>query len=346
MLTLSSPSGSGILGVAIGLNALSHHAACTVWWAFLATVVVALCASVRKFHQIGWLTWAGFLSIFIAVLIVVIGVTTRDRPAAAPPTGPYDLGYSIIPTGISFASGIVASTTIFVSSAGTSAFLPVISEMRNPRDYRKALYVCMALVTSAYLAFSLVVYRWCGKWVASPSLGSAGQTVKMVAYGVGLIGLIVSACLYLHVAAKYVFVRILRNSRHLQANTLVHWATWLGCTFGLASLSFMLAEAVPIFNYLISLTGSLCFAPLAIALPGWLWIHDHKAWMRGSVVQRVVFWAHALLIPLGVFFFIGGTYGVVKVIVAAYADGQIGEFCVPGNTIFVDLMSVLLTFRY
>lgn len=296
---------------------------------FLATMVVAMTASVRKFHQIGWLTWAGFISIFVAVFIVVVAVTTRDRPAAAPATGDYELGYYVVPSGVTFAAGVVASTTIFVSSAGTSAFLPVISEMRNPKDYRKALFVCMGIVTSAYLAFSLVVYRWCGQWVASPSLGSAGQTVKMVAYGVGLIGLIVSACLYLHVAAKYVFVRILRGSKHLQANTFVHWATWLSCTFGLAALAFVLAEAIPIFNYLIALTGSVCFAPLAIALPGWLWIHDHKDWMRGSALKQVAFWFHAMLIPLGFFFLVGGTYGVIKEIIAAYADGQIGELVLP-----------------
>lgn len=49
----------------------------------------------------------------------------------------------------------------------------------------------------------------------------------MVAYGIGMIGLIASAVIYLHVAAKYMFVRILRNSPHLQANTVVHWSTWL-----------------------------------------------------------------------------------------------------------------------
>ncbi|KAK5009548.1 hypothetical protein LTR28_000485 [Elasticomyces elasticus] len=64
-------TGSGILGVSIGLNALSHHAACTVWWSFIATVAVATTASVRTFHNIGWLTWAGFASIFTAVFIVV-----------------------------------------------------------------------------------------------------------------------------------------------------------------------------------------------------------------------------------------------------------------------------------
>jgi len=296
-----------------------------VWWSLIATIVVAACASVRKFHQIGWLTWAGFASIFTAVLIVVIAVTVRDRPAAAPATGDYDLGYYAIayPT---FASGMVASCTIFVSSAGTSAFLPVISEMRNPRDYRKALFVCMGIVTAAYLSFSLVVYRWCGQWVASPSLGSAGQKVKMIAYGIGLIGLIVSACLYLHVAAKYCFVRLLRNSRHLQANTLVHWGTWLSLTFGLASISFILAEAIPIFNYLLALTGSLCFSPMAIMLPGWLWIHDHMAWRRGSVAQQAAYWAHAFLIVLGAFFCIGGTYGVIVDIKLAYATGQISKF--------------------
>lgn len=51
-------AGAGILGVSIGLNALSDHAACTVIWSFIATVVIIACASLPKFHQIGWLTWA------------------------------------------------------------------------------------------------------------------------------------------------------------------------------------------------------------------------------------------------------------------------------------------------
>jgi hypothetical protein len=316
-------TGSGILGVSIGINALSTHAACSVWWGLLATFCVAATASVRKFHTIGWLTWVGFASIFVAVFIVVIAVTTLDRPAAAPQTGDYDLGYHVIayPT---FVAGITATATIFVSSAGTSAFLPVISEMRHPKDYRKALFACMAFVTSAYLSLALVVYRWCGKWVASPSLGSAGPTIKKIAYGIGLIGLLVSATLYLHVAAKYLFVRILRKTRHLQQNTVVHWGVWLSCTFGLAALAFILAEAIPIFNYLIALTGSLCFAPIAIMLPGALWLYDHGHYKSGTVAQKAMYWAHWFLPVLGAFICVGGTYGVVQSIIQAYASGQIG----------------------
>ena len=95
------------------------------------------------------------------------------------------------------------------------------------------------------------MYRWCGQYVASPSLGSAGPVIEKVAYGIGLVGLIVSGVIYLHVGAKYLFVRILRDSKHLQQKTMIHWVTWLSCTFGLSSLSFILAEAIPIFNYLV-----------------------------------------------------------------------------------------------
>lgn len=57
---------------------------------------------------------------------------------------------------------------------------------------------------------------------------------------------------YQDVAAKYVFVRLLRDLKHLQANTLVHWSTWLGITFLLGAAAFIMAEAVPILNYLLS----------------------------------------------------------------------------------------------
>ncbi|KAH8671161.1 transmembrane amino acid transporter protein-domain-containing protein [Xylariales sp. PMI_506] len=317
-------TGSGIIGLSVAFNALSNHAACTVWWSFLSMVIITAAASVRTLRNVGWLTWVGFFSIFIAILVVVIGVTTRDRPAAAPQTGDFELGYYVIvhPT---FVAGMTATATIFVSSAGTSAFLPVISEMRNPRDYKKALYVCMGLVLAMYLSFSLVVYRWCGQWVTNPSLGSAGGTLKKVSYGIALIGLAVSGCLYQHVAAKYLFVRILRGTKHLQSNTIIHWATWLGCSISLGIIAFILAEAIAIFSYLIALTGSICFAPMAITIPGILWLYDFRDYRKGTAWQKTQYAFHCFLIVLGLFVCIGGTYSTVLSIKQAYASGEIGS---------------------
>lgn len=251
-------------------------------------------------------------------------MTTRDRPAAAPQTGDFDLGYHAIgnPT---FVAAITSVATIFCSGAGTSAFLPVISEMKRPRDYNKAVYLCMGIVTASYLTFSLVVYAWCGQWVASPSLGSAGGTIKKVAYGVGIFGLLVSACLYVHVAAKYLFVRILRNSVHLQSNSAIHWGVWLGSNFVMCVVSFLLASGIPIFNYLLALAGSLTFAPLALGFPGYLWIYDHKHYRKGGFLKATAYWLNWLMILLAVFLTIGGTYGVIQQVIDAYASGQISS---------------------
>lgn len=132
---------SGINGATTGLNALSTHATCTNWFSLIITVAIMIIASFRRFEELTWISWAGFVSVFSAVLIVVIGVTLRDRPAAAPQTGDFELGYTVF-AHPSFIQGITAAATIFSASAGTSAFLPVISEMRQPRDYKKCLYGC------------------------------------------------------------------------------------------------------------------------------------------------------------------------------------------------------------
>ena len=158
--------------------------------------------------------------------LISVAVTLVDRPAAAPQTGPFDLGYHVIGSP-NFIDGISASANIFVSSAGASHFIPIMAEMKNPKDYKKSIYTGMGVVQSSYLTFGLVVYAYCGQWVASPSLGSAGQTVKMVSYGIALIGLLASAVVYLHIASKYLFVRILRDSPHLQSNSVFHWTVWL-----------------------------------------------------------------------------------------------------------------------
>lgn len=110
----------------------------------------------------------------------------------------------------------------------------------------------------------------------------------------------------------------------------MHWGTWLSCTLGLGTIAFILAEAVPIFNYLLALTGSVCFAPLAIALPGCLWLYDFAHYRKGSLGQKMLYAAHSFLPLLGAFLCVGGTYGVVQLIINAYANGEIGEFLVPG----------------
>lgn len=109
--------------------------------------------------HLAWVTWVGFVSIVIAIMIVVIAVTQRDRPAAAPQTGDFDLGFSWLPAvGTTFTGGFAAALGIYASSGNICAYMPVISEMKRPRDYYKSVLVCMSWINASYLAFTIVVF--------------------------------------------------------------------------------------------------------------------------------------------------------------------------------------------
>lgn len=72
--------------------------------------------------------------------------------------------------------------------------------MREPRHYTRSLIICQSTMTAVYISIGVVVYYFCGSYVASPALGSAGPVMKKVCYGLALPGLIVSTTLFIHVS--------------------------------------------------------------------------------------------------------------------------------------------------
>lgn len=86
--------------------------------------------------------------------------------------------------------------------AGTPAFFALAAEMREPRHYVRSLALCQGSVTAIYIAVSTVVYYYCGSYVASPALGSAGNKMKLIAYAVSLPGLFVTATVLGHASSS------------------------------------------------------------------------------------------------------------------------------------------------
>jgi hypothetical protein len=142
----------------------SRSPQCTVAWAAMALVLVAMGASQRTFKQISWLGWVGLAGILPAIFIVVIAVGVSDRPPAAPP-GPFDKKLKAF-NNPNFAQAMGAVVNVIFAYCGTPGFfsgsqffLPlsarmvrldangpdltllfpflVIAEMKNPRDYNK-----------------------------------------------------------------------------------------------------------------------------------------------------------------------------------------------------------------
>jgi|SRR5688572_26675879 amino acid permease len=94
---------------------------------------------------------------------------------------------------------MTALSTFVFAYAGAPAFFPLAAEMREPRHFGRALVLSQFLVTALYLSVGVTVYYYCGSYIASPALGSAGHTMKRVSYGLAVPGLVITAILILHV---------------------------------------------------------------------------------------------------------------------------------------------------
>ncbi|CAG7974011.1 unnamed protein product [Penicillium salamii] len=311
-------AGSAMLSISISLNALSTHAICTAGFVACAAVIGFIFGSIRTLDKIGFLAWIGALSIIIAVFVVTVAVGLQDRPSEAPQSGHWESDYKLFNTP-TFTEAISAVSTLVFTYAGTPAFFNIVAEMRQPVMYNRALGVCQITVTAVYIIVGTIVYYFCGSYVASPALGSAGDTVKKVSYGIALPGLIVSCVLFIHLSAKHVFVRILRGSDHLTANSVVHWMTWLSSTFGITIIAYIIASAIPVFSSLVSLIGAFLGAFLTFQPYAGMWLYDNWKGSRTLQWKSGVVWSVFILL-LGSFLMIGGTYGSVVGIVDSFAE--------------------------
>ena len=317
---------SAFLSISISLNAMSLHATCTQVFVVVALIICFGLASIQTLDRVSYIGWIGLVSIMGAILTLAVSVGVEDRPAAAPQTGPWEKNLLIVaqPT---FAQAMNVVGTLIFAYGSTSGYMNVGAEMRDPRLFSRATLVAQGALTAVYVALGLVVYYYCGQYVASPALGSAGSLMKRICYGIALPGLLVSGLLFTHLPAKYVFVRLLRGSHHLSRNTVTHWVAWLGSVAFTAILSYVIASAIPFFNDLISLVGAIFGTAFCLSLEGAMYIHLVWPAYRNSELRTRWFWLavgfNAFLVLLGFFVMVGGTYASVLAIRDSFANGTV-----------------------
>jgi hypothetical protein len=207
-------------------------------------------------------------------------------------------------------------------------FFILISEMRNPHDAMKAAYTLQIFATTFYTIFAIVTYLYIGSAVASPAFSSLPPVWAKAAYGIAVPNFLIAGSLYSHTAAKLVFVRIFRRSRHLHEHTILGWGTWATLILVMNAAAFVLAVGVPIFNYLIGIAASLFAAWYTYGIAGAFWIHDAYHFGGGlHALKR--HWGMTgvsiLTLVAGGFICVGGMYVTVKSIVLAFKAGTLVE---------------------
>ncbi|KKK21029.1 hypothetical protein ARAM_002388 [Aspergillus rambellii] len=283
-------SGSAILSISIALNALSTHAVCTAVFVAVSAIAGFMFSSIQTLGRISWLAWIGAFCIIVSVFVVTIGVGVQGH---APMT----------------AEGIIPVSDYKLFNNPT--FAEAISAVST---------LVFTTVTTIYIVIGVVVYYYCGSYVSSPALGSAGPKIKKAAYGIALPGLLVSAVLFLHLSAKHIFIRILRGSNHLTTRTPIHWVTWFGSTFTVTICAYVIASGIPVFSTLVALIGALLGTLLTFQSTGCMWLYDN--W-KVSKEERTWKWKLGVawsifVVVSGMFLMVAGTYGAIVDILNSY----------------------------
>lgn len=309
---------SACVGVSTALNAVSSHGACTAVFVVVSAIAGFLLGSIRTLGKVSWIGWVGIFFIMASILTLTVAVGVQERPAEAPQapeSWDKDLKIFAKPT---FAVAMTAINDIVFSYGATPMYWGIVSEMRDPRRYAPMMVLSVCSLTVVYLIIGSVVYYYCGQYVASPALGSAGLLMKKVCYGISIPGLLASLTIFTHICGKTIFVRIMKGSRHLAANTVTHWVAWLGCTFGSVLIGYIIASAIPNFGSIIGLVGAL-FCPIVCIIPyTFMWWHLN---LRFSSVRaftasfgeltfrkKIAFFVNLLFCLLGFFLLAAGTY--------------------------------------
>lgn len=140
--------------------------------------------------------WIGIVCIVPAILLVTIACAVASRPPQGPAyPAPFDKELKAFnnPT---FAQAMVAVVNVLFAYGGSPGFFSIIAEMKNPLDYNKAMLGAQSFSICLYITVSTVLWFYCGQYVASPALGSAGPLLKKVGYGIALPGLLASPIIF------------------------------------------------------------------------------------------------------------------------------------------------------
>jgi len=311
---------------------------CTVAYSAIMAVISWVCSMPRTFNTLSKLAAASALFTFVSVILATIFAAIEDHPGGPlnkewPSQGAVDV-WAIPPPGTTFVYGMNAFMNISYTFIGQITIPSFIAEMKNPKDFPKALW---AVTIAEVILFSLVggiIYGYTGtKYNTAPAFGSLGNELyKKVSFSFMIPTLIFLGVLYASVSARFVFFRAFKGSRHLSSNTVVGWSAWAGILAVTWILAFIIAEVIPFFSDLLALMSSLFDSFFGFIFWGVAYLRMRKAdygndfWHpRNRGVKGVVGAIfNVILILIGLLFLTAGTYASVESILEGYRSNAFG----------------------
>jgi len=267
--------------------------------------------------------------------VVALGVSD---PRGAPPGWEIEIALIGHPT---FAQGFTSVLNIAFAYAGNQAFVTVMAEMQDPpKDFMPSVFILQGFAIPMYTIVGTVVYALAGQYTTSPALSAAPMVIAKIAYGLLLPTLLGTSLVFGHTSIRYMFIECLRfmgREREYSQNTRQTWVMWLGIGATFWTLVLLLANAIPLFHSILSVSAALFVSWFTFGISGVMWLYlnwdvqfcDWKKTCLASLNWTII---ALTLFANGV-----GLWASIEQLVAAYHDPLVpveGSFTCADNSVW------------
>ncbi|KAJ5287334.1 hypothetical protein N7478_003020 [Penicillium angulare] len=299
--------GSHCLTGIIALVNITQSSICTAIFGLVSTVILLVLALPPTFADIAILGYIDLVSILGAIGITIIATGIQSTQASG--GGITGSDWSAWPReDVDFNSAMIAINNIVFSYTFAATVPSFMNEMHTPTDYVKSIHATGFIQTSLYTLIGALVYAFVGKDVQSPALLSAGPLMSRIAFGVALPVIFISGSINTNIAARYIHTSFYRNSVERYVNTKAGWISWVSTVTIITFLSWIVAEAIPVFSLILSLCAALFSSALCFYVPALMWFFLVKegSWASWHNIRRAS--ANGIVFLFGIGILVCGMY--------------------------------------
>jgi len=308
------------------LNTVTNSSECTITFSAITAIICFAFSLPRTLNQLGGLGTFSAITMGLAVLLAVIFSGVQSHPAGFTAALGAPVVTSTPAPGTTFVLGMSAFLNISYTLIGQITLPSFIAEMKEPRDFPKALAAVTICEVVVFTLCGAIMYHFVGnQYMTAPAFGSLQPTYKKIAFSFAIPTIVYLGSLYSSVTARFLFFRIFAKSEHRYTNTFKGWFVWSGIIAVTWVLAFIIAEIIPFFSDMLSLMSSLfdgwfgfiywamCY--LILYPPSERW---NGTWRSAETLLNYFF------ILFGLYMTVAGTYVSVESIIQSYQASAVG----------------------
>jgi len=313
------------------INTLSDHSMCTVVFSIIITLMGILMSLPRTLNHVSFMGMFSAACMGLAILLFMVFAGIQDHPTkgygkAWPLEGPVHT-YAFPKAGTTWVACMNAVLNITFLWVPQILFPTFISEMERPQDFPKSLAVLGAVSAFLFVVPPAIGFRYLGQYTQAPAFGSLLiPTQKKASFAFVIVPTMVIGVIYANVSAKFVYRRIMGNSRHAHSNTTLGWGVWLAVMAAIWFVGFIFAEVIPSMGDFLSLLGAAFdsfFGFIYFAVAYW---QLYKGNLFKGASRSILTVVHIIVMGCGLFLLGPGLYAAIMAIKDDYAGATKPSF--------------------